>query len=231
MTMKINHIASSSAGNAHVVDGRILLDAGVSARQIRREIMLTDLEAAFITHEHGDHSAALEDILRAGVEVYTSPGTAKALGVNSHHRIHKVRDGDRFNVGNYRVIAVEAFHDAEEPLGFVVIGSDFKLLYLTDTSYSKYTFKGITHYLVECNYSRELATKSVNEGRIPEWQKRRLLETHFGLSEVVDFLHANDLSVADEIHLLHLSDSNADAKLFKQKIERETGVPVVVAGK
>jgi len=45
---------------------------------------------------------------------------------------------------------------------------------------------------------------------------------------VLDFLRANDLSQVRKIYLLHLSDSNSDAKLFKLKVQEVTGKEVIV---
>ena len=44
------------------------------------------------------------------------------------------------------------------------------------------------------------------------------------------FLAAQDLSAVKAIHLLHLSDGNADAELFKREVQALTGKPVYVAG-
>jgi phosphoribosyl 1,2-cyclic phosphodiesterase len=50
------------------------------------------------------------------------------------------------------------------------------------------------------------------------------------LKTVKDMLRANDLSQVKEIHLLHLSDRNSSAKLFKKEIQELTGKPVYIAG-
>lgn len=232
----IDHIASSSEGNAHVIAGKVLLDASVKMGKIRRVINPTKLAGALIGHEHGDHSASVGKLLRASVDIWTSRGTAQALGVSNHYRVHEVSAGDRFEIADgFRGIAVRAVHDAAEPLGFVVVGPydgrTVKVLYLTDTAYSPAKFNGLTHILVECNYSHWLAERSVQEGRIPSWQKERLIRTHFGLRDVIEFLEACDLSRTETIHLLHLSGSNADPEKFREAIEGATGVPVEIAGK
>ena len=106
---------------------------------------------------------------------------------------------------------------------------NYKVLYLTDTAYSRYTFKGVTHALIECNYSDTLLKQNLDEGNVHYARKKRTIDNHMSLEDVMDFLHACDLSRLREIHLLHLSDTNSDEKMFKREVQREFGVPVVVA--
>jgi len=86
--MDIRVLASGSAGNCYCVsDGStsLLLECGISVKQIRRGLGfgLTNVAACLVSHEHQDHAKAVADVLRAGVEVYTSPGTIKALGLET----------------------------------------------------------------------------------------------------------------------------------------------------
>jgi phosphoribosyl 1,2-cyclic phosphodiesterase len=60
--------------------------------------------------------------------------------------------------------------------------------------------------------------------------KTRILKSHFSLKNVKKFLLANDLSRVKEIWLIHLSDGNSDAELFKREIQELTGKMVFVAG-
>jgi phosphoribosyl 1,2-cyclic phosphodiesterase len=53
---------------------------------------------------------------------------------------------------------------------------------------------------------------------------KRLVNSHFSLENVLEFLKANDTNKLKEIYLMHLSDKNSDAELFKNEIEKLTGV-------
>ena len=173
----------------------------------------------------------MADALRAGVEVYTSPGTIKALGLE-HHRLRPVRAKETFKVGTWTVRAFETQHDAQEPLGFLLHSqaSNERLLYATDTYYIRYKFPGLTHIMVECNYAADILEANVKRGSVPEVLKKRLLTSHFSLENVKEFLKANDLSQVREIWLLHLSDGNSDAERFKREVQALTGRPVYIAG-
>ena len=88
-----------------------------------------------------------------------------------------------------------------------------------------YTFQGVTHWAVECNYSKEALLRS----GVPSLVKARVLRSHMSLERVLEMLDAADLSSTRTITLLHLSDGHSDAAAFKNKIERATGIPVTVA--
>ena len=234
--MDIRVLASGSAGNCYCVsDGStsLLLECGISVKQIRRGLGfgLTNVAACLVSHEHQDHAKAVADVLRAGVEVYTSPGTIKALDLE-HHRLRPVRAKETFKVGTWTVRAFETQHDAQEPLGFLLHSraSNERLLYATDTYYIRYKFPGLTHIMVECNYAKDILYRNVENGSVPGVLKNRLLTSHFSLENVKEFLKANDLSKVQEIHLLHLSDGNSDAERFKREIMAVCGKPVYIAG-
>ena len=81
--------------------------------------------------------------------------------------------------------------------------------------------------MIECNYSTELLKKNITKG-LPEFVAKRLFESHFELENVKKFLEAQDLTTVKEIYLLHLSDGNSDAKLFKSEIQKLTGKLVYI---
>ncbi|HHX28554.1 MAG TPA: MBL fold metallo-hydrolase, partial [Firmicutes bacterium] len=180
------------------------------------------------THEHGDHAKAVKDLLKAGVDVYLSEGTAKTLAIE-HHRLHTVKARAWFSVGDWLVMAFPVVHDAEEPFGFLVCREDARLLYLTDTAYSPFRFKNLTHIMVECNYDPEILRKNVEAGRVDKAVQRRVIRSHMSLPRLKDFLKATDLSNVREIVLVHLSDDNSDAEEFKRAVQRLTAKPVRIA--
>jgi phosphoribosyl 1,2-cyclic phosphodiesterase len=80
-------LASGSKGNSTVVTGgrtRILVDAGLSCRELLRRMKLAGeaaetLDAIIITHEHSDHVGGLAVTARKlGIPVYITEGTHRA---------------------------------------------------------------------------------------------------------------------------------------------------------
>ncbi|OME62254.1 MBL fold metallo-hydrolase [Paenibacillus odorifer] len=230
----IQCLGSSSAGNAYrISDGHtvLLLEAGFPYKSIQRALnfRMSDIAGCLITHEHLDHSKAAPDIMRAGINIYTSAGTATARGL-SGHRLKVIKSLEQFTIGTWTILPFDIQHDVEEPLGFLLANPDGdKLVFLTDTYYCQHRFKDLTHIMVECNYSRDIINERVAAGRLHPSQKKRLLRSHFSLENVKEFLKANDTRNVEEIWLLHLSDGNSDAERFKQEIQETTGALVRVA--
>src|ERR687890_260558 len=91
--MRFCSLGSGSSGNGTVVEARdgaqasrVLIDCGFALRELdarlaRAGLAATDLDAVFVTHEHGDHAgSALALARRDGMAIWMSRGTWRALG-------------------------------------------------------------------------------------------------------------------------------------------------------
>lgn len=208
----------------------LALECGLRYSELQRalDFRVSRLHGCLVSHEHMDHARAAKEMARAGVDIYASVGTLTALALCGT-RFKAVKAHEEFSVGSWRVYPFDVVHDAAEPLGFFLIHpAGWRVLYATDTAYLSYRFEGMTHILVETNYEAEALREGVTEGRIPAVVKRRITQSHFSLEHVKGFLQANDLSRVQEIWLLHISNSNADASQFKKEIQELTGKQVYV---
>ena len=197
-------------------------DVVSGSARLRLALYLTSISYA-------DHSKAVDDIMRAGIDCYMSQGTAEALGL-SGHRVHIIKARQQFQLGSWTVLPFETQHDAAEPFGFLLANqAGEKLLYATDTYYIKYRFHGLTHVAIECNYSLDILRANVEAGLVEPALKTRILKSHFSLENVKRFLQANDLSKVQEIWLLHLSEQNSCEKRFKEEVQKITGKPTYIA--
>jgi len=88
MAMRFTILGSGSSGNAAllVTEGaRVLVDAGFSARklgQLLEEVgeSMQRIDAIFLTHEHGDHTGALEGLKRyPHLRVFANDGTRRVV--------------------------------------------------------------------------------------------------------------------------------------------------------
>lgn len=230
--MKIEVLSSGSqAGNCiYVSDGAypLLLECGIPWPKIQRAIDTSKLAGCLVTHEHLDHAKSLKAVCKAGIDCYAPASTFKALGV-AGHRAHPLQEG-MFSIESWNIVAFKVEHDAAETFGFVAASaaSGEKLLYLTDTSYVRYKFPGLTHVIVEANYAEDLLQESVRLSIVNPTVMQRVRKYHFGLHNVKEMLKANDLSKVQAIHLVHLSENNADPARFKREIQELTGKPVYV---
>lgn len=223
---------SSSKGNCYVLEksgSRLMVECGLQWDVILKSIKFNTVgvDGILCSHEHMDHAKGLNSAILSGVDVYTSKGTADALGLCGH-RLHYIKSKESFSVGPWIVLPFDTVHDAEEPLCFLITNGNDRLLFLTDTSFCKYQFPGITQLMIECNYSDDLLDQNVKSGSVGSSRRKRLIESHMSLKRVKDFLFAADTSNLQEIHLIHLSNDNSDEIIFKREIQELTGVPVYV---
>jgi len=229
--------ASGSTGNCYKIsDGRtpLLLECGIGINNILRNLKfgVSSLAGCLVSHGHKDHAKAVKDLMKFGIDIYLSQGTADEIsGLDPwRHRLHIIKAKQQFRIGTWAILPFETQHDAAEPLGFLLANQDGeKLLYATDTYYIRYCFHGLTHVAIECNYSLDILKRNVEAGAVPKELKNRLLKSHFSLENVKRFLQANDLGKVQEIWLLHLSDGNSDAERFKREVMELTGKPTYIA--
>lgn len=231
--MRLKVIGSSSAGNAYVLtlDGgkSLLLDAGVPYRKIVKAVGADwpRLQAALITHEHGDHVSAVPDLIDRGVMVYASAGTAGVLCNRLPNRwgIVPVKHQVPFwTTAGATVTPFNVRHDAAEPLGFVIDDADARerLVYATDTYYLRYKLPGVHYWLIEANFCDDAVSPDD-----PVDQRR--IQSHMSLDRLKAMFRANDLTQARKIVLIHLSDAKADEKRMVREIAEFTGVDTVAA--
>lgn len=240
--MIVRPLASSSAGNSTLVtDSRsgatILMDAGLSMRDLRPLVnfQVTRLEAVCVTHSHLDHSRGVPELLKAGVTCAMRQETAVELGVEKHHRVCIIAPVEPetprspYRFGPWAVIPFDVKHDVPN-LGFVLATRTDRMLYLTDTPFTKYRFEGLTRIVIETNYSLEILKRKVQNGDLNGLLAARIVRSHLGLERAIELLKANDLSKVTEIWLTHLSNSNSDEAAFTEAVQRATGIPTYVAG-
>jgi phosphoribosyl 1,2-cyclic phosphodiesterase len=231
--MNFNMYASSSKGNLYVLETKeeaLLIEAGLSISKTKKylDYDFSKIKGCLISHEHGDHAKSVKDIGKLGIDVYASEGTFKALELEGH-RFVPVKGKQQFTVSNFKVLAFNTQHDAEEPLGYLIQANDKKFLFATDTYYIRYKFKELNYIALECNYSEEILERNITDGIIPASLAERVKRSHFSLENVIEFLKANDLSKLKVLYLLHLSDSNSDVNYFREKISEIYNGNVVIA--
>nr|WP_312577709.1 MBL fold metallo-hydrolase [Sedimentibacter sp.] len=235
--MKIICLGSSSSGNCYLLKSNggetLMLECGIDFREVKKSLNfdISNISGCLITHEHGDHSKYLQKVMNFGIECYMSNGTKEVLALN-HHRAIILGKNQIQTIGQYEIMAFSTKHDCADPIGFLIHHREMGLMvFATDTYYLEYSFEGLNHIFIECNYSKDILNKNVELGLINKTLRDRTLKSHFELGNVKDFMKANDLSSVRNICLLHLSDRNSDAERFKKEIEEFTSKNVVIADK
>ncbi|WP_342512831.1 MBL fold metallo-hydrolase [Sporosarcina sp. FSL K6-1522] len=230
--IEIRTLATGSTGNCYLIDDgetRLLIELGIQFKRIQRALNYetSKIAACLISHSHKDHCKGVQGALDASMDVYMSEATESEMGIE-HNRIRRYENKKQFEVGTFTILPFDVKHDVENH-GFLIQSENgSKLLFATDTYYVKYKFKGLTHLMIECNHSRKILDENTNSGRVHEFLANRIIGSHFSLENLLEFFKANDLSRVQEIHLLHLSDTNSDEEEFKRAVQAATGKLVYV---
>ena len=163
----------------------------------------------------------MEKLLKSGIPVYLSQGTARALELPEKllDLATEMVAGEQFNVGTIDIMPFSTFHDAQEPLGFVMqsqVDGDI-FAFATDTVNLPYNFPGVTILAVEANFQTSILDRCE---RMPEKTRHRIANTHMEIDKLCDCLRRMDLSRCREIYLLHLSSATSHEGQFVNKVAR-----------
>lgn len=238
--MRLKIINSNSKGNAYILESdteSLLIECGVRFGLIKRAtgFDLSKIVGCIITHSHGDHCKGVKELTNYGVNVYATAGTCGELLENwgpNPYRLHPQHTELPFSLGAFQIIPFKTIHDTKEPCGFLIHHPECGVvLFLTDTVFSPFTFKGLNNVIVEANYCDQILEQKRQSGATIEMLRDRVIESHMSLQNCKDLLCANDLSQVNNIVLIHLSDSHSDEVRFKREVEAVTGKVVTVANK
>ncbi len=167
--------------------------------------------------------------MKAGVDVYASPGAWAASGVELGHRGKMIRANTTRAIGSWRARPFNTEHDADGSLGYLIAGpSGDRVLFAIDTASIPPCLDAVEIFALECNWSRAKIAEAANAGTHPA-QIKRVVNYHMSIERVVKYLKRCDLSACREIHLLHMSSRHADSAVMIDTVQRATGKPTYAA--
>lgn len=234
--MRLTIINSNSLGNAYILENEheaLLIECGVQFDKIKQALNFNyrKVVGCIVTHEHKDHCKSVKEVMAAGINVYSTFGSLNAMGVSIAHRANAIIPGQSFLLGEYKILPFSVKHDCADPVGYLINHAECgNVLFLTDSYYCEYTFKGLNNIIIEANYCQTILDKRLNDGANPLFLRDRVITSHMSLDTCKQTLQANDLSQVNNIVLIHLSDGNSDAGRFKKEVQEATGKVVHVAG-
>ena len=169
--MRVSILASGSGGNACVVESdgtRVLVDAGLSARELERRLVARAIEpesirAIFVTHEHNDHSTgALVFSSRWDCPVFATTGTAAALDLEGDlfSPFVQIEAGREGKIGSLGFRAYATPHDANESVAYAFDDASARLVIASDLGRVEESFvaflRDATSLLLEFNHDEDM---------------------------------------------------------------------------
>jgi len=231
--MRLTVLGSGSTGNAILIvagETRVLVDAGLSAREIARRLALvgediSGLSGVILTHEHGDHGGGLRVLLKSlRCPVYVSAATREAY---IRERRNLSDDEPRKRTDALRSIAIEEIessrnfkigaidfhpftvpHDAADNFGFTATHDGVRVATVLDfghiTTLITEQLRNCAAIIIESNHSRDM----LKACDVYHWElKQRIMSRngHLSNEDIADWLRDGFDGTAAHIVLAHLS--------------------------
>lgn len=148
------------------------MDCGLNQRELVRRLAIAglqpdEIDAIFITHEHGDHiGCARAFALRYRIPVWMSRGTHTAIkNPDFEDLLALACDEQSIEIGSLQILPFTVPHDAREPLQLICTdGNQARLGILTDlghaTPHVLAQLAGCTALLLESNHDSDLLMRS-----------------------------------------------------------------------
>jgi phosphoribosyl 1,2-cyclic phosphodiesterase len=219
--MKIAALASGSAGNCFYIEddqseSAVLIDAGISTRQISLRLAMLGLTAEkikgiFITHEHADHIKGADVFARKyQVPIFATKKTMDSCLLCSDKSLIKpIKNNDIVNIGGNNVQAFSKTHKAADPISFTIFANK-KVSIITDAGHACHNI--IEHIAaadflcLETNHDPEM----LKNGPYPAFLKNWIASNNGHLSNVAagECVREHASRNLTNIVLSHLSGTN-----------------------
>lgn len=218
-------LSSGSSGNCYFVGSSsqgILVDAGISARRIRKTldeigVGLDQIKGVFITHDHIDHINALTLLTKKHqIPVYCSEATWKGILRNrttfdlDQSMFRPMVSGLPIDIAGMSVVSFPVSHDARDAVGYHISNSSRSLTIATDLGHigeAAARYLGMADALViESNYDEHMLLN----GHYPQHLKDRVhgLMGHMCNTHTAEFVAGIYHNRISHILLCHLSAEN-----------------------
>jgi phosphoribosyl 1,2-cyclic phosphodiesterase len=229
--MRVVTFASGSSGNCTLLsvdDTHVLIDAGISMRRIKTQLGalgLTplDLSGVFVTHEHRDHIAGLQTMIKSWEIPIFAPRTVAnhlrwtVVGVD--RVLREIPVGEIYPFLNLSVRAFLTPHDTDMSVGYRVETADGIFAFSTDMgTVTEDVLNGLTGAdiaVIEANHDVDM----LRYGGYPYFLKQRILSDHGHLS--------NDCCAELAVHLAQ----TGTGRIILGHLSRENNTPVAALSK
>jgi phosphoribosyl 1,2-cyclic phosphodiesterase len=221
-------LASGSSGNAAWLateDTRILIDAGLSMRELGKRLAaigedLKSVDAILVTHEHSDHVSGLPVLARSDkirAPIYMTRLTSPAIDWGCAPRLEPFQAGASLRIGDVEVQSFSVPHDAIDPVGYCFEAQGIRIGMATDLGYLpesvKFHLRRSDLLMIEANHDLDM----LKVGPYPWSVKQRVMSRvgHLSNAIISDYL-AQDLgSRTADLVLGHLSEHNNHPEIVR----------------
>ena len=226
---------SGSSGNSYFLGTReqgIIIDAGISARTIHRNLLAigTDFShilGVLITHDHADHIRAVGTLgERVHLPIFTTPeihaGIDRNYGVKEKLRTSRryFQKGHEWQLGPFTINTFGISHDSTDCLGYTIEAFGQHFMIATDcgapNEQMEAAIRQSNHIVIEANHDEQLLLN----GPYPTYLKERILSDrgHQSNETCATLLERNWHDGIRNIWLCHLSQENNDPNVAYETV-------------
>ncbi len=235
--MKFISLGSGSSGNSYLLrndDCSILIDAGISARTMRKHfkdlgVGLDEIKAIFITHDHADHIKALGVFVNdMKIPLYATEEVHR--GINRNHclstkiateHVRIIHKGEPVSIGDIQVTPFAVPHDSNDCVGYTVVHGDVSFCLITDAGHVTPCIEenvSKANYLVlEANHDEDMLMM----GPYSAYLKGRIRgdRGHLSNKTAAELLTRCASPALRHVWLCHLSEENNHPELARKTVE------------
>jgi len=234
--MRFAPLASGSRGNATLVEfgsTRLLVDAGLSARELGRRLGQISVPPAtvdgiLLSHEHNDHARGAERFSRLhGIPVICSVETLEAMDRSPTHFAawQPLAPGLKLALGEIEIESFPVPHDAADPLGFVLHGAGVRVGIATDLGHVSTLvverLRGCQVLMIESNHDDRMLQQGPYSWQLKQRVSGRL--GHLSNREAAALLHETVDEECRTVVLAHLSEKNNTRELAQRSARSAIG--------
>lgn len=230
MHLRVISIASGSSGNSILVeagDAKVLVDAGLTARRLADELRAlqvepSDIDAVFLTHEHGDHVGSVGAFSRR----YKVPivGNEETLAGAVLDKAEKatLETGGTAKVGCISITSFGLPHDAINTAGYLLECGRWKVCIATDLGYVPDSIKEFVRasdlVILESNHD----VNQVVNGPYPAHLKHRILgpSGHLSNRQAAECIGECASGRSQWFWLAHLSEVNNSPRCALKTVKK-----------
>lgn len=227
--------ASGSSGNCYYLGTRqrgILIDAGISARQIQKDLREMGLDfhnimGVLITHDHADHIRAVGTLgERVKLPIYTTAeihdGIDRNYGVREKLRTSRryFEKGREWELFGMKINTFGIEHDSTDCLGYSIDYQGQRFVLMTDCGSANEQMeeyiRTANHLVIEANHDEHMLLN----GPYPTYLKERILSPrgHQSNDTCGELLARNYHEGLRNIWLCHLSLENNDPEVAYETV-------------
>lgn len=225
--MRFQVISSGSKGNLTYIETantRVLLDAGISLREIARrtDVDLCNIDAILITHEHSDHVSFLHSIAKkTNAVIYVEKETFEVIKSKNKNsfvgmKVCFIEGNKKYKINDLTIYTMIMSHDCSCCFGYIFIDGDESLAYITDTGFVSIPYikllKKVDSLIIEANHDVEMLMQSDRQWYL----KERILSVKGHMSNVICAEIVNKVleeKKVGQIILAHISEECNEEKL------------------